>query len=301
MVPGYPALVNTSSSSISRLRAYFRSDERTLNLTKWVLFGVAVPLLPIVSRMLAEWMDLGHADLRIEHLYGDGELLVLATVIAAAGIGDLIFDLQTTRRNRVYRDSAAIAFALVCVILSVLLYGLVTLKREQLTPGQQAVSSSVEAQSQQVNILRQRSDQLHRQVVEAAAQYSAASAAATAEFNGTGGTHVPGVGAEYQRLAKVASDLATRLHQLQQETAAADASLVAAQMLLTRSQFAQVTALASPVQHPYDGFRGAEASLWMFWLSVAAGLNCVLANSLRTARPHVVAAASIPQADGLSG
>jgi hypothetical protein len=233
-------------------------------------------------------MDLGLVDLSFDHLYGDGELLVLATVIAAAGIGDLVFDLRKTGRQRVYRDSVAIALALVCVILSVLLYGLVTLKQEQLTPGQQAVSSSVDIQSQQVSVLQSRSKELHQQVAQAATEFSTASLAAQKELNGAGSTGIPGKAIEYKRLVAVAKTLELRLNQLQAQSNQADAALAKAQATLTRSQLEQVSALASVDKHPYDEFRGAEASVWMFLFSLAAGLNCVLADSRRrTHQPQV--------------
>ena len=73
-----------------------------------------------MSRICAEWINQGRVDFSLGHMFGDGELLVIATVIAAAGIGDLVFDLGRSRQQRGFKDSLAIASALFCVIISVL-------------------------------------------------------------------------------------------------------------------------------------------------------------------------------------
>jgi hypothetical protein len=96
---------------------------------KWGLFGVILPLLPIVGRIAAFVLDDNASSLTFVDLFGDGELLVLATVIAAAGIGDLTLDFAgdrqlATRRGR--RVAVANAFSLLIVVVSVLLFGLVT-------------------------------------------------------------------------------------------------------------------------------------------------------------------------------
>ena len=63
-------------------------------------------------------------------LFGDGEFLVLATVVAAAGIGDLVFDFKRNGVDEPLRPAIAISAALVTVVVSALLFGLVALEHE---------------------------------------------------------------------------------------------------------------------------------------------------------------------------
>jgi hypothetical protein len=93
---------------------------------KWLVFGVALPLLPLAARVLTALLG-GH--LSFASLFGDGELLVIATVIAAAVIGDLLFE-STDYMDTWSRIKAAIlcAFALLIVVFSVLTYGLVAVR-----------------------------------------------------------------------------------------------------------------------------------------------------------------------------
>jgi hypothetical protein len=91
---------------------------------------VLLPLLPIGGNILSHWIDGQAAAVNFRGLFGDGELLVLATVVAAAGIGDLVFDLRRDGRSGQLRDAIGISFALVVVVVSVLMFGLVSLERE---------------------------------------------------------------------------------------------------------------------------------------------------------------------------
>jgi hypothetical protein len=96
---------------------------------KWSIFGVALPLLPLAAHALAALVSpftAGEGGLSFTTLFSDGELLVIATVISAAVIGDLLFDISGRSDERT-RTGAAIlcAFALLVVVVSVLMYGLV--------------------------------------------------------------------------------------------------------------------------------------------------------------------------------
>src|SRR6476660_6849511 len=102
----------------SRRAAYF----------KWAIFGVSLPLLPLITRALAAWLVNATQDLSFITLFSDGELLVVATVIAAAVIGDLLFDISGRNETRGHSAIAVLcAIALVVVVVSVLMFGLVTL------------------------------------------------------------------------------------------------------------------------------------------------------------------------------
>ena len=69
-----------------------RLTSRRPTYVKWLIFGVSLPLLPLAARVLAAWLDNATQSLSFTALFSDGELLVVATVIAAAIIGDLLFD-----------------------------------------------------------------------------------------------------------------------------------------------------------------------------------------------------------------
>lgn len=64
--------------------------QRRAAYMKWLVFGVGLPLLPFAGRALAASIDRG--GFTWSSLLGDGELLVIATVLATAVIGDLLFD-----------------------------------------------------------------------------------------------------------------------------------------------------------------------------------------------------------------
>jgi hypothetical protein len=95
---------------------------------KWSIFGVALPLLPLAAHVLAALVSPFSAGegASFTTLFSDGELLVIATVISAAVIGDLLFDVSDRNDVRT-RTTAAIlcAVALLVVVVSVLIYGLV--------------------------------------------------------------------------------------------------------------------------------------------------------------------------------
>ena len=104
---------------------------RRTALIKWLIFGVLLPLLPFAARALAAWVDNSSKSLTFNSLLSDGELLVVATVISAAVIGDLLFDFTGIKKTREQGAKALIcAFALVVVIASVLMFGLVTLNNQ---------------------------------------------------------------------------------------------------------------------------------------------------------------------------
>jgi hypothetical protein len=105
--------------------------DRRAQYVKWLIFGVVLPLLPFAARALAAWVDNSSSSLSFTVLLGDGELLVVATVIAAAIIGDLLFDFTGNRATRTHTSAALMcAFALVIVVASVLMFGLVTLDNQ---------------------------------------------------------------------------------------------------------------------------------------------------------------------------
>lgn len=76
-------------------------------------------------------------------LFSDGELLVIATVIAAAVIEDLLFDFSGRGEVRRATSKAVLcAFSLVVVVASVLMFGLVTLDNQNRSDAVQQAQST---------------------------------------------------------------------------------------------------------------------------------------------------------------
>jgi len=254
------------------------SGERPLIFTKWAIFAVSLPLLPIVSKLFAEWMDEGTPNWSASNLFGDGELLVLATVIAAAGIGDLVFDMRELDVRRTFREATAIALALVCVVVSVTLYALVTLKREQLTPGQQAVADSVKPQeaavvSQQENV--------RLLVTNLAAAQKAADAALLEyhrEITGANG-QPPGDGPLAKALLDRYRDASAVARSLQGQLQQAEARLTSAQKTLAGTRDSVNQKLTS--NRTFSETRSAYASIYVFLFGLAVGANCVMTGTTR--------------------
>ena len=97
-----------------------------------------LPLLPLGARALAAWFDNSTQDLSPYKLLSDGELLVIATVIAAAIIGDLLFDFSGRNEMRTHTTMAVLCtFALLVVVVSVLMFGLVTLDNQSSSDAEQ--------------------------------------------------------------------------------------------------------------------------------------------------------------------
>lgn len=94
------------------------------NYVKWGIFGVALPLLPLGGGVLVAYLS-PHGHESYSHLLGDGELLIIATVIAAAVIGDLLFDISPDPGKNGIIRAILCAFALLIVVVSVLAFGFV--------------------------------------------------------------------------------------------------------------------------------------------------------------------------------
>jgi hypothetical protein len=102
-----------------------RNDVRGARV-KWLIFGVLIPLLPVGARFAAAWLD-GRTHFDFATFFGDGELLVLATVVAAASVGEVLFSFQRDQLSAgPLRTAVITASALVVVVLAVLFFGLVT-------------------------------------------------------------------------------------------------------------------------------------------------------------------------------
>src|SRR5215471_19270131 len=95
--------------------------------TKWLVFGVALPLLPLAAGVLAAVLHpFPFKGPSFTNVLGDGELLVIATVIAAAVIGDLLFEISAYNDAVSWiRAGTLCAAALLIVVVSVLIYGLI--------------------------------------------------------------------------------------------------------------------------------------------------------------------------------
>jgi hypothetical protein len=136
-------------------------------LIKWLIFGVLLPLLPFAARALAAWVDNSSSTLSFNSLLSDGELLVVATVIAAAVIGDLLFDFSGSGEKREQGTRALLcALALVAVIASVLMFGLVTLNNQHRT-------DSFNQAQEEVTFISSGRTALQAEGAEAQTQYNA--------------------------------------------------------------------------------------------------------------------------------
>jgi hypothetical protein len=126
---------------------------------KWLIFGVALPLLPFAARLLAAWLDNATRSLSFTSLFSDGELLVVATVIAAAVIGDLLFDFSGRNEVRGRTTIAVLcALSLLVVVISVLMFGLVTLDNQNRSDAvQQAQHNQTARIEQSTQLLEQSS------------------------------------------------------------------------------------------------------------------------------------------------
>jgi hypothetical protein len=261
----------------------FAPEERAYVVTRWLIFAVAIPLLPIAAKVLAEWIDEGRSNWSGSNLFSDGELLVLATVIAAAGIGDLVFDLRRNKRQRSFRDASAIALALICVVVSVTLYALVTLKREQLTPAQEAAAHAVTIQQNNASSLGQQLSANNAQLNAAKQAQDKALADYEAEVN----RNPPGNGeltdelrTQYHETVAYTNSLTRESESLHEQFAKSQEALSAAQ--LRNNNALQGAARGGAILS--ESNRAAEASEWTFILGLLAGLNCLLAGTIRSHR-----------------
>ena len=87
---------------------------------------MALPLLPLAAGVLAGYLN-PRAHEPFVALLSNGELLIIATVISAAVIGDLLFDISRAVGRSSIIAAILCAFALLIVVISVLTYGLVTI------------------------------------------------------------------------------------------------------------------------------------------------------------------------------
>ena len=163
---------------------------------KWSIFGVFLPLLPLVARALAAWLAHSTQELSFIRLFSDGELLVVATVIAAAVIGDLLFDISGRNEVRSHLTIAVLcAIALLVVVVSVLMFGLVTLDNQNRSEAvQQAQRDQVTRVEQSAQLIAQSSQakkqalSYQQQAQELSSQLTAAKSNYQKEVVGTGGS-----------------------------------------------------------------------------------------------------------------
>lgn len=254
-----------------------RRLQRRNTFARWVLFGVLLPLLPIMARVSASWVDIGHPTTDYKTLFGDGDLLVLAVVVAAAGIGDLLF---STRRHVMIgpREAVAISLALFVVVLSGVAYGLVTLKQESRGSLQQSRVNQTQILQEQLQLAQINLDAATAQFASAQHASDVARAAAEAEVDGVrayGSTGVAGVGLE-ARAKLQAADQAERTAQTALVTQRrAQGQLTTAASSLSRS-------IAQAAQSPSTNTsQTATISLALFFSSLIAVTWCILVGTSR--------------------
>lgn len=269
--------VELPESGRDRSQSSARNLQRRNTFARWALFGVLLPLLPIMARVSASWVDIGHPTTDYRTLFGDGDLLVLAVVVAAAGIGDLLF---SVRRHVTVgpREAVAISLALFVVVLSGVAYGLVTLKQESRGSLQQSRVTETQVLQEQLRLAQSNLDAAVNQVAEAQRTRDLAVAAANAEVDGSvtdGGSGVRGVGA-------LAEEKMARASQAQQALNASMAAQKRAQVQLDAAANS-LNGSISQVAHSdsTNTSQTATISLTLFFASVMAVTWCILVGTSR--------------------
>lgn len=252
---------------------------RIAALTKWAIFGVLLPLLPVAGHVAAAVWAGDVSELSFSSIFGDGELLVLATVVAAAAFGDLVFESRAAASSgeRAYLKIGFVsALSLFVVVLSVLFFGLVSyqnelrrtaLARAQTDQVQQvrqvvAYEHGVATRAAEVATINSRIQTLNRQI--ATLQRKAQN-----EIHGTGGSGVAGVGA----LAKALLSEVTYLEQARTRALADLNSLRASIASLDTSAESRVSSAATSVNHALE--RAAVVSIVMFALALLIGASAI--------------------------
>jgi hypothetical protein len=190
------------------LQSSSRAAIRRSAYARWILFGVLLPLLPIAAKIAASWFDVGHPTWDYRLLFGTGDVLVLAVVVAAAGIGDLLF---AARNNThvVLREALVISLALIVMVLSGVAYGLVTLKQESHESLASVRLSTVDTLQAQLTLAQQNVDTAAHQTSVAQTILNQAQVLYAAEITGQkapGTTGVPGKGVlAYQYNQRISS------------------------------------------------------------------------------------------------
>lgn len=242
---------------------------------RWLIFGVSLPLLPIGSRAMAQWIDGSSVDFTLSGLFGDGELLVIATVVSAAGIGDLVFDLRRTSRRSTLSGAVVASFALICVIFSVLLYGLVTLRKEAQTPAQKTAIARVQTSKNDLESAEQAQLTEARQLGVVQRLYR------------------DEISRDPRGVDPFARALQAQIIRGVQDVQAAQVRVARSNILLSAAQ-AQSIETADKVSN--NTIQAAIASLIMFVASLGAGSLCILSQTRSDTAPlyEVVADQTTP-------
>lgn len=210
-----------------------------------------------IGHLAGRWIEARGGGANFGALLG-GDLLVLATVIAAAGIGDLIFDIRRGTRQLGQASAIAGLFALLVIVGSVLLYGFVISR--QVTAGLwgDSAQSNTPTETTRASILVQQATSASTQI-----------ATLTTQLEEATGAGPSGSAAQ----ASVASNLQRRIAALQ---------LVQAQDLGQASSLYQqasdsLVSFSSRNQH--EELQDAKASVVMFALGLIAGAWCIWAET----------------------
>ncbi len=170
---------------------------------KWLIFGVLIPLLPVGARLAAAWLD-GGGTFGFTGLFGDGELLVLATVVAAASIGEVLFSFRRGHWGSSRLRTAVItAAALVVVVMAVLFFGLVTYANQIQADAQATAQLRRSNQQEEETRLLSEASSKSAEARTEASRRRKLEEMLTAEITGApapGSSGVPGVGLLASRL-----------------------------------------------------------------------------------------------------
>jgi hypothetical protein len=114
-------------------------------VTKWIAFGVFFASLPVVLNGSLLWFEQGSMNKR--SLLSNGELLIVSAGIAAAGIGDLVFDRRAAGGENI-RGFRGLSIA-ICIALAVLgssFYALNSLRNQENAVTDRKVTQTPEQQ-----------------------------------------------------------------------------------------------------------------------------------------------------------
>lgn len=103
-----------------------KEEEIRTSLTKWLIFSVCIALAPLVCKYLG-MTDLNHQNFFLgflELFSENGELLIIATVLAAEGTGEILLTSKTRSSTKILAGGTGILILVfACYLLPVLSTG----------------------------------------------------------------------------------------------------------------------------------------------------------------------------------
>ncbi len=109
-------------------------------ILKWLVFTVAVSLVPFGMVALSLWS--GDKPLSLGALWPHGELLLVATALAADGVGDLIPTNPTASRAKIVAAGMCVIILVVAALWYALIQGHPEFKLSKISKGSMTIFAS---------------------------------------------------------------------------------------------------------------------------------------------------------------